>query len=37
MKGNNGKSEWENENNRLKRTKKCDYAIVFQIREEIEL
>ena len=37
MKGNNGKSEWENENDRLKRTKKCDYAIVFQIREEIEL
>ena len=32
MKGHNGKSEWENENNQLKRTKKCDYAIVFQIR-----
>ena len=33
MKGNNGKSEWENESDRLKREKKKKgyYAIVFHV------
>ena len=39
MKGNNGKSEWENESGRLKRKKKKkkkgDSAIVFHITEVI--